>query len=494
MLGSWFRSLNRPSHSFPKWIAGLLLCFVVLAAGPASAQRKVFAHYMLTNQDYQADTDPTQEAKIAAYEREILEARSLGIDGFALNAGGWLTQPYYIRYAAQMFEAASRLNNGFTLMFSADMCCGNNLADVEDMMRRFANNPRYSAVYFRYQDKFVLTTFAGDQQGVAFWRQVRSDLASGANPSTATVPNALPRASAAPSNAPLSIFLVPAFFFGGELPAKSAVEHGVVAWKSVIDGALYWGIAGVPGSGGSLDQLPSSEAWASVLQVAGKLYMAPVALQFWGANANRYYEYSGGSGLRRMWMDAIEQSHPDWVEIITWNDFIEGTYISPIDDPNRYPNANYLTSSNVPTNTLGYFHSHAAAGQLMSYFIEWYKTGTQPKVAHDAVYWFYRTQSDSHDAGTPPIAGKHGPVGDQIYITAILPRPATLIVRCKGHASRVGLLAGINETAVPFISGATPTFELVRNGQTVAAGTGNDPIQPSPRWNNYYYSTGELRH
>ena len=43
-----------------------------------------------------------------------------------------------------MFEAAVRLNSEFKLMFSADMCCGNAMADVEDMVRRFANDPRYS--------------------------------------------------------------------------------------------------------------------------------------------------------------------------------------------------------------------------------------------------------------------------------------------------------------------------------------------------------------
>src|ERR1700735_3105446 len=99
-----------------------LLGMSLLAGGKASAQRMVFAHYMLANQDYQSNTSP--EAKIAAYEREIQEARALGIDGFALNTGGWLQQPYYIEYAAQMFEAAARLDNGFKLMFSPDMCCG----------------------------------------------------------------------------------------------------------------------------------------------------------------------------------------------------------------------------------------------------------------------------------------------------------------------------------------------------------------------------------
>jgi glucan endo-1,3-alpha-glucosidase len=447
---------------------------------------------MLTNQDYQGDADPTQEKKIAAYEREILQARALGIDGFVLNAGGWLKEPYYVRYAAQMFEAAARLDNGFKLMFSADFCCGNTLADAEDMMRRFANNPRYARVYFKHQDKFVLSTFVGDKFGPSPWAQAKQDLLTGAHPSTASFANALANVSGPPSNAPLPVFLVPAFFWGGELPNRSAIQHGMDDWRSVIDGSFYWGIAGVPGSGGSLDQLASSEAYASVAHAAGKLYMAPVALQFWGANANRYYEYSGGAGMRAMWMDAIRVSHPDWVEIITWNDFIEATYISPIDDPNRYPQANYLTSSGLPLGLEGYFHSHAAAGDLMGYFIQWYKTGKQPAITQDTLFWFYRTQSLNTDAAIPPVAHKYGPVADVIYLTANLTAPATLRVHSGGRISTIQLTAGSHDVTAPFESGSTPTFELLRGQRTILQGSGHDEIQSAPRFNNYIYSTGEL--
>jgi glucan endo-1,3-alpha-glucosidase len=118
-----------------------LIPVLVLALGlwaPAVAQKMVFAHYMVTNQDYQGNTDPTQELKIAAYEREIQQAQAAGIDGFALNVGGWLNQSYYIVYSAQMFEAAARLNTGFKLMFSADMCCGNVSPDPLSRPRRIA--------------------------------------------------------------------------------------------------------------------------------------------------------------------------------------------------------------------------------------------------------------------------------------------------------------------------------------------------------------------
>jgi glucan endo-1,3-alpha-glucosidase len=463
---------------------------VLLCCGSATAQRMVFAHYMLADQDYQADDDPTQEKKIAAYEREIEQARALGIDGFALNAGGWLRQPYYVRYAAQMFEAAARLNNGFKLMFSADFCCGNTADDVEDMMRRFANNPRYAGVYFKYHGRFVLTTFAGDGLGVAAWRQIRADLANGSHPSSAIFPNALAAVREVPSNAEMKVFLVPAFFWGGELPNDAAVRRGMNEWGDVIDGSFYWGIAGVPGSGGALDNVRSSHSYTSVVHARHKLYMAPVALQFWGANANRYYEYSGGAGMRAMWMDAIERSRPEWVEIITWNDFIEGTYISPIDDPNRYIGANFLSGSGVPPGTRGYFHSHAAAGELMSCYIRWYKTGREPVIADDAIYWFYRTQPASSDAGTPSVKNKYGPLADVIYITANLKSRAKLRVDSGGHVTVLKLAAGSHDVSVPFAPGAAPSFSLFREGEIFTA-TGEDRIENSPRYNNFYYSTGE---
>jgi glucan endo-1,3-alpha-glucosidase len=84
--------------------------------------------------------------------------------------------------------------------------------------------------------------------------------------------------------------------------------------------------------------------------------------------------------MRKMWMDAIKVSHPDWVEIITWNDFVEGTYVSPIDDPNKYQCANFLFVPGVPLFTLGCFHSHYAATDLLPYFVKWYKTGQSQKL------------------------------------------------------------------------------------------------------------------
>ena len=476
----------------PLFVSIAVLSMGCTSAVHCAAQRMVFAHYMLTNQDYQADDDPSQERKIAAYEKEIKQAQSIGIDGFALNAGGWLRETYYIRYAAQMFEAALRLHSGFKLMFSADMCCGNGIDDVEDMMRRFAGNPRYADVYFRYGGRSVLTTFAGDKLGPAAWQQIRDDLEHGAHPSTLTETSALAEAAAAPSNAPLPFFLVPVFFWGGELPGRLTIQQGLDSWKSIIDGAFYWGIAGVPGSGDTLDQTKSSDAYASVLHQEGKLFVAPICFQFWGANANRYYEYSGAAGMRAMWMEAINVSHPEGVEIITWNDFIEGTYMSPIDDPNKYVGANSLSSSGIPLNTHDYFHSHAGIDGLLAFFIQWYKTGMQPAIKRDAVYFFYRAQLMDVNAGHPQVANRFGPVADVIYITANLTAPAEVRVTMGKHTRQLRLPSGSSDVQTPLFPGQAPSFVLLRKRRAIASASGKDPIVLSPSFNNYYYSTGEL--
>lgn len=499
----------------------LVALFSFVTASATAQQKMVFAHYMVTNQDYLAGG--TNAVEIASYEREIQQAQAAGIDGFALNEGGWFGngQQYYLEHTGLIFEAALALNSGFKLFINADMCCGNNVADVEDMVRRFANNPRYASIYFAsstanvngISNVPVLTTFLGDSLGTSAWAGLRSDLATGANPSTNTDLNAISYVSGAPSNADVQIFFVPVFFWGGDTPATADIQTGFNEWAPYIDGSFYWGITGIPGSGGSYasvipgaetgDPVISTEDFASVVHKGGKLYMGPIAPQFWGAQAvdtppHAYYEYSGGSGMRKMWMDAINVSKPDWIEIITWNDFIEGTYISPIDDPNKYVDANYLVESGLPTwptqPPLGYFHSHMGATSLLPFYIQWYKSGVEPTTTNDSIYWFYRTQPMAYFASLPiaSAATNFGPMADVIYITANLRAPATLIVTSGATVTNISVPAGSTDVTAPFSpSGTAPTFELMRGGGVAIQTTqGTDPIMSTPSYNDYYYSSG----
>jgi len=487
-MGAWLTLHFRGARRLLALLACLGLCVRAGAQRADATQRMVFAHYMLANLDYVSDNSDS-ETVIASYEREIQQAQQIGIDGFALNAGGWSQEPRYIRRASEMFEAATRLHSGFKLFFSADMCCSNTAADVEDMLRRFANNPRYVDVYYRKDGRALLTTFAGTRFGPRFWANLRSDLERGTNPSRNPAPIALAAAAGVPSSARLPVFFVPAFFFGGELPTAASLRDDMKAYASLLDGAFYWGIAGVPGLGRAPDQLPSSQAYAAALHKAGKLYMAPICFQFWGANHGRYYEYSGYEGMRAMWRDAIEITHPEWVEIVTWNDFVEGTYVSPIDDPAAHPHANDLAASVAPADTLGFFHSHRGAAELLAYFIRWYKTGRQPTLAADTVYWAYRKQP-IHAAPSASTFRLYGPVADVIYITANLTAAADLRVTTGAQATTLHLAAGSSDVRVPLVAGPPPSFNLSRGGQTLTAATADDAIEARPALPDFYYSTG----
>ncbi len=465
-------------------IAPLVCEFLLLSlsgGAHAASKRLVFAHYMLANQDY-TPANSTAETAISNYEKEIQQARAIGIDGFALNAGGWLKEPRYIIRAAEMFEAAYRLHSGFTLFFSADMCCSNSAEDIEDMVRRFANNPRYAPIYYQRDGHFLLSTFAGESKGPLFWLNVRLDLSKGTNPSSSVVASALPFVSGSPSNKPVPIALVPAFFWGGETPAQQAIERGIDQYGPILAGSFYWGIAGVPGLESGPDPIPSSDAYASVLHKAGKLYFAPIALQFWGAKGNRYYEYSGFQCLRTEFLDAINTSHPDAVEIITWNDFVEGTYVAPIDDPAAYSGAN-----DIPP-ILNYFHAHAGATELLAYYIEWYKTGVQPSLSHDTIYWAYRTAL----APAPASTKIYGPMKNSIYVTANLTQPATLHITTGTQTVTLELTAGSHDVQVPAFAGSPPTFELFRNDLLVTRMSAGDPITQTRERPDLYYSTGSM--
>jgi glucan endo-1,3-alpha-glucosidase len=442
---------------------------------------------MLANQDY-VSADAPAEAVIASYQREIRQAQAIGIDGFALNAGGWFKEPRYIQRASEMFEAAYRLNSNFKLFFSADMCCSNGADDVEDMVRRFAGNPRYAPIYYQKDGRFLLTTFAGETKGPLFWLHLRLDLAQGTNPSTREAPGALSFVSGVPSSKPIPTALVTAFFWGGETPKKDDIETGFAQFGQILNGAFYWGIAAVPGLSRGPNQIPSSDAYASVLHHAGKLYIAPICFQFWGANAGRYYEYSGFSGMRALWMDAINITHPEAVEIITWNDFIEGTYVSPIDDPASYPNANDLGASAAPPSTQHYFHTHRGATELLAYFIQWYKTGVQPVLHNDAIFWAYRPVT-SHPN---PAIKLYGPLANVVYITANLTAPAVLEVTLGDTSKSLTLPAGSTDVQIPISATGTPSFDLTRGAAPLAHATGADPIAPDAPYPNLYYSTGAM--
>src|SRR5258708_5022932 len=101
---------------------------VYAAVSPQSQDRalkRVFAHYMV------AWPRGGPHASVESYQSEFRDAQARGIDGFALNCGGWdKSEPQYKRRVLQMYDAASHLDFEFKLFVSADGKAQNEIDDI----------------------------------------------------------------------------------------------------------------------------------------------------------------------------------------------------------------------------------------------------------------------------------------------------------------------------------------------------------------------------
>ena len=226
---------NGPASTGSSVPASITLPDVSFFRAPTNVERgkKVFAHYMLCCGSF----GETPEA----YEKDIRLAQKMGLDGFALNVGGWRQNPTYKDRMAAMFAAAKNLNTDFKLFISADMCCGLNADDIIEMMKLYADNP----TYFRQAGRPVLSTYSGESKGRAFWQS--------------SVLEPLAKLGLKP-------FFVPAFY--SVTPSGRASDE-VAFWNSLVDGLFYFGPAQTPF--GTPSVIETNLAYTRALKAAGKL-------------------------------------------------------------------------------------------------------------------------------------------------------------------------------------------------------------------------------
>jgi hypothetical protein len=416
----------------------------------------VFAHYMVCYDDYgdfgYANPDVDTNLTIAGYEQDIRDAQAAGIDGFALNCGQWDSpgsNPTYVNHTEMMYIAAERLGTGFKLFFSVDTT---NLVDIVDMISSHANRTNS----FRYQGKLVVST--SGQNGVDWQNKVFQPL----------------------QQAGINVFFVPYFYPDNGAPYTMAAVTNLLAKYTFLDGLFYFPAA-------TPQYLTTvNEYYLLPCRGAGKLYMASYSPSYWGnawpTNTGRpYYESQGGEGTMFEWMWIIN-NQPDWVEMTTWNDFNENTWCSPIVSPVQYE-----SELSTPTR-----YGHGGYLELSKYYISWYKTGRQPPINQDSLYYFYRTHSTNAIASnTGPndfpvtLFSNNGIVQDVIYTTTFLTSPAQLVVSSGDTLVTNSLPAGISSQRTPFAAGAQ-VISVLRDGIPVLLAQGPDILA---NITNYDYFT-----
>lgn len=385
-------------------------------------------------------------------------ARDAKLDGFALNmAWGEETNKASLDNA---FAAANALG-GFKLFFSLDYA-GNGPWPQEDataIINKFKDN----GAYFKFNGKPLVSTFEGPNQA-SDWNKIK--------PAT-------------------GCFFIPSFSSYG---AKKAMETGVV------DGLFNWAAWPV---GPNDNHNTVDESYKAFL--GGKPYMMPVSPWFYGnmPGFRKNWVWRGDDLWYDRWI-AVMALQPEFVQIISWNDFGESHYIGP--GPLRESGYEAFARGGAPFNYARNM-PHDGWRLFLPYLIDLYKTGTATVTREGVVAWYRQTEASACSSGgttgnTATQLQFTGPPGDyaqdKIFFDALLGSSATVSVTIGGKsvpatwgelktpAGGVGIYHG--SASFKGLSGPV-VVAISRGGSTVAQMTGQPILSACPNavqnWNPY---------
>ena len=192
--------------------------------------------------------------------------------------------------------------------------------------------------------------------------------------------------------------------------------------------------------------------------------------------------------MAKQWLAAIN-GDADWVQIVTWNDWYESSYVAPINSTKLDTGPKQLPNNTMP--------SHTAYLSASKYYIDWFKTGIKPKIKSDEVYYFYRLHPKTVKASI--LIGKPGgeqdyPRGsnkliDNIYVRAYLKSPASIEIKSGEKIRKFDVEAGAHDISMPFELGSQ-NIKLIRANKIIWSQTGEKEITLDPTARFNYLSGG----
>lgn len=417
-----------------RWLAVLVLALSASAmaaepaAKPANPHRPVFALYMVC-----------YGSTVEFYKQEIELAQRHGIDGFLLDCGAWghwnakkkqVDPSNYVISAERIYQAAEQLGTGFKLLMYPEYSVRPSQIMVGDMVRRFYKHPNS----FRWNGKFVLGTYHGNEEIYAkTLQQLKQEgcdvLYLG------TIGNER-------------------YMMGWSMESVLRFFRG----QSHIDGTFFFLCDGVLS-----DLIRFNATIRRGTLFLDKLYMAGVSPTY---NSPNLRDFRGMQGYGALWQGIIRDG-ADMAGIVTWNDYNEDSGLMPF----RWPGGQEKDL----------FDRDESYLDVTAYYSAWYKTGVQPTITQDKLYFVYRQRSVHNQrawevdkkkwvdiTAVPfPFDQIHDDALDQIYVTTFLTAPADLSVRVGPYTKTFAMPAGIHSQWLPLIP-SVPRLTLERDGRVLA--------------------------
>lgn len=429
---------------------------LALSTGPAHANpRLVFATYMmccpLLGNDQTVDD----------YKREIAQAKAAGIDGFGVDVSYWPKVRRASTNVDRLFDAADQSN--FKLFIVADQ--GNpkgglTTAQFMDLLLRFGNRPSY----YKYEGKAFVSTYMGEANWIS---QIRKLAFRSGNP----------------------IYLVPYLGLRNRSALNAFADDPrlsvMIPKLSDIDG--YFSFFAY---GSAAHQRDIMEKLSKALKASGKTYMPGLVPYYRRASPRLWVDDGQGMSKIISGLNAANDLDAEWVQIGTWNDWAESTYVQP------------FTANEVDSGT-GRWKGLLNHGPMLTFlapFIRMYKTGMMETPSRDQAILMYRPALKQAlcgaDTADVRLQRRRDPaleaLDDRVYLAVLLERPATLKLTVAGNTIISMVDSGYKQIDMPARAGSV-SARIVRNGVTVLQSVNTKPISAtdtSPCFNIY---SSELR-
>lgn len=377
--------------------------------------------------------------------QEVAQASAAGIDGFSVDILTPAASDIWVAdVPAMLLRAAQLANPNFKIMLMPDMHGDLKKltpAQLAGEMAALAASP--SA--FRLEDgRLVVSPFYAENWPPEAWRAFLHDMKATYGEDVALVP----------------VFL-------------EAREDLIEAYHDFSFGMSAWGgrnpafnpVTGFPLA--AIDKVRS----------LNELWMQPVSMQDYRPVQKIYDEAENTTNLRNTWQIAIN-GDADWVQLITWNDYGEGTAFAP----------------SVQHGT--------ALLELNAFYAAIYKTGIAPPSAYDRVFVTHRTQlvgasQFGRQSSLATLRDGSVPGRDTVEALTILTGPAQVTVRVGSQTTVCDADAGLSicDAAIGSLDGpdVQVSVRVSRGDQSVLELTSPHRISATPPVQDLTYTMTEAR-
>ena len=342
---------------------------------------------------------------------EVRRATNAGLDGFTLDILS-LTGSNYDRMKL-LLQAASETDPSFKIVLMPDGT-SSATADVNTLASSVAGlASQYNSLYKLADGRLVISPFAPERQGAAYWQNWVTIMKSTYNIDVAFVPCFLNYSANVATFAPFSY------------------------------GFSNWGNRSPATNQNIATNINDAHA-------RGKIWMQPVSLQDERPSKSVYDEANNTDNFRLTWSGATA-NNADWIQIPTWNDYSEGAEIAPST------------------------HTGWSPLNLASYYLSKFKFGTAPIISKDVLYVSHRVQLAG--ATPDPAAGNtslmqlrvgSSPARDTVEVLSFLKAPGNITVKIGSATYAYAAPAGEFTQIYPLQVGIV-TANLSRSGTAVVS-------------------------